>query len=109
MKLINLTPQTLTIFATDGKTVAEVVPPFGQVARLPVKREIVYTLYGFPLFQNTAGEVEGLPDPAYKTIYIVSPEVRLALPGREDIASPGKPVHDHRYATAIGCFGLEIN
>ena len=116
-RLINLTPHAVTIFGTDGVPVIS-LPPSGQVARVSVTRERVGDiglgdgLGGVPAYRSTYGEVTGLPD-ASPTAgedtpwLLVSALVRLALPGRRDLVSPGELVRDGA-GQPIGCLGLEV-
>ena len=63
---------------------------------------------GVPLSRVSYGTVEGLPEPAEGTLFVVSALVRSAVPGRSDVASPGDLVRDAG-GNVIGCRGLVIN
>jgi len=54
------------------------------------------------------GPVEGLPEPALGVLYVVSALVRMAVPHRHDVASPGELVRDGNGAV-IGCQNLIVN
>jgi hypothetical protein len=54
------------------------------------------------------GDVTDLPEPKENTIFIVSMLVRLALPNRHDIASPGDMERD-KDGNIIGCCNLVVN
>ena len=95
MKLVNLTPHTITL-VVDGETV--VVVPEGTVARV-MQQETVKTTVEFkglsvPVMETKFGEVEGLPDPEDGTMFIVSRMVKTAVPDRDDVVVPGKQLRD---------------
>ena len=86
MDFINLTPHPVSLYR-DEELVAT-FPPSGKVARVrTVTRDAGRHLL-VPVVEQTAGEVEGLPDPDGETIYIVSLFVRQALRGRTDVVAP---------------------
>lgn len=97
MEFINLTPHPLVIRTQDGE---RTIAPSGVVARVSTTPgERLPDADGVELYTAPRwGEVEGLPDPAPGTIYIVSALV-AARAGREDVYSPGtgpadEPVRD---------------
>ena len=63
---------------------------------------------GVPLVVKEYGRVVGLPDPRPGTIYVVSNIVRLAFPERDDLASPGRKMVDHR-GNLLGAMNLVVN
>lgn len=77
MKAINLTPHIVRLNSGDE------FPPCGQVAR--VASAYAEEEPGF--FRVTFGQVQGLPDPAPDTVYIVSGMVSAAA-RRADVVSP---------------------
>ena len=79
VKFVNLTPHEINL---NG----EVIPPSGQVARVSVKTIQIDNL-SFPAVKNEYGEVEGLPEPAENTYYIVSSFV-FSQTNREDVIAP---------------------
>ena len=87
MKFVNLTPHAVTVRLGSGDRVFE---PSGQVARVAVSSVQTEDIDGIPIFSQTFGEIEGLPDPQEGTIYIVSLVVRQAAQklGRTDVVSP---------------------
>lgn len=105
MTMINLTPHAMNIKTADGWVT---VPPSGTVARVSSEATPAGSIDGVALSRVTFGEVTGLPEPVEGTILIVSALVRLALPARADLASPGEPVRDAMGVTG-GCIGLVVN
>lgn len=104
--LINLTPHTINVVG------CEPIEPSGIVARVSTTSQPAYTTpCGVPLTYQTVGEVTGLPDldvAHEEAIYIVSTQVRLALPNRFDLASPGELVRDDK-GQPVGCTSLVVN
>lgn len=87
MRIINLTPHQVTVRTESGDRVFE---PSGQVARVAVTSVQTDEIDGIPVFEQTFGDIEGLPDPEEGTIYLVSMMVRQAAQeqGRTDVVSP---------------------
>jgi len=135
MKFVNLTPHNISVVNAEG--IATLFQPSGQLARVAVKTVLAEHSHDFeavPLYVQRTGQVEGLPERAARcpycgclnytqwdstcaehpadqpesTMYIVSALVRLALPGRDDLASPGELIRDDK-GQPIGCKGLVIN
>lgn len=98
MKLINLTPHTVRL---NGGTE---FPPSGQVARVKARHELECWLSeapdgagelndeffrgAVPVYRTVFGQVEGLPEPAEDTMFIVSGMVAAACRGRDDVVCP---------------------
>lgn len=106
MKLINLTPHSLTVLRADGSAVT--LPPSGTVARCTVTGARVGEIGGIVLTRTSVGIVTDMPAPAEGVMYVVSLVVRTALPGRTDIASPGELVRGPD-GQPVGCRGLAVN
>jgi hypothetical protein len=100
-RFINLTPHDINV---DERT----VPTCGQVARCQEISYPVSTHAGVELINRIYGEVLDLPKPEQGVIYIVSAMVRMALPYRNDLASPGDLVRD-KNGQITGCKNLVIN
>lgn len=102
---INLTPHEIRI----GD---RVIPPSGKVARCEEITTPAGTFDGVELINRKYGQVHGLPEPGAKkfdgTFYIVSAMVRMALPDRIDLASPGDLVRDET-GKIVGCKNLVVN
>lgn len=81
MNFINLTPHTLILCGRE-------LAPAG-LARCNEYSRQIGEVDGVPLVERGHAGVEGLPSPAPDTLYIVSMLVRLSLPHRDDLASPG--------------------
>ena len=85
--IVNLTPHAVTVRTEAGdRTFA----PSGQVARVTTQSVQVDDIDGIPVYEQTFGDIEGLPDPEPGTIFIVSMVVRQAAQklGRTDVVSP---------------------
>ena len=103
---INLTPHDINAIDLDGNVVT--FPKSGNVARCEEQRDVVSTLDNFNLYSVSYGNVYGLPDPKSGVCYIVSMAVRLALPDRVDLLSPGELVRDEG-GKPVGCKGFAVN
>lgn len=102
MNIINLTPHAIIV---DGFT----IPASGAVARCDTITEPV-DLPGcpVPVVRQYFGAVEGLPDPAEDTIYVVSAIVAQAVgDARDDLYIPGQQIRDNENRI-IGCRSLAI-
>lgn len=107
MKLINLTPHEINILGGSGVPTTD-IPPSGSVARLATYETLVEEIDGIPYFKQSIGRVVGLPPYESGVRYIVSTAVRVHLPERPDLASPGYPQRDEN-GRIIGTTGLIIN
>ena len=88
MKLVNLTPHTLNVYAADKTTELFSVPSSGTV-RVATTELVVGDLNGVPVVKTEYGACEGLPAPEDGTTYIVSILVLQALNGtRNDVVAP---------------------
>ncbi len=105
MQYINLTPHAINVQKLDG-TMME-IPPSGKVARVEQEsRQLFVTREDVAIYATSYGEVTGLPSkPAGETWLIVSAIVRLAVPGRKDVLSPGEQIRNEA-GRVIGCNGL---
>lgn len=120
MKYVNLTLHEINIYVAevdvDGNDTKETrlsltVPPSGTEARIAVKPRYYATVLSpveVTLYRQIVGEVTGLPEPQPDTIFIVSARVRLAVPERRDVASPGELKRNEK-GQPIGCIGLYVN
>ena len=102
-KIINLTPHGIRVLNMNGSLAVE-LPPSGQVARVSVTREPSgngpITLKDgrrIPVYRHETGAVTGLPAAEFSpvdgtTFFLVSLAVRLAVPERRDVLSPGEYV-----------------
>lgn len=116
--LVNLTPHELNIRRADGSFMS--LPPSGAVARVSeMRQEIRMEDYpsgvadawldqDIPVKFITYGFVVGLPNQSETDAYIVSAMVRLAVPERLDVLSPG-PLIRNELGQPIGCDGLIAN
>ena len=103
--LVNLTPHMINVMHADG-TVENIAS--SGLARCAEQRIIVGSVNGIDLYAVSYGEVSGLPEQVDDTFYIVSMPVRLALPTRKDLLSPGELVRDNE-GKPIGCKGFATN
>lgn len=114
LQLLNLTPHEVNIVHEWGHVVT--VPPDGTVARVETVRGSVGCGYIYApdgltrisVSSSRAGKVIGLPEPQEGVTIIVSAMVRMAVPERMDVFSPGELIRDGR-GQPIGCKGLEGN
>lgn len=106
MRFLNLTPHAIHV---HGGGVIRTFEPSGQVARVIVMPIIVDEINGIPIFRDQVmDDIEGLPDPSHGVVLIVSTLVRVSVPDRSDVVSPGKLIRDND-GKPIGCMGLSRN
>lgn len=105
MKLVNLTPHALNV--VTGADTLVTIEPSGDIARVSVQYTIKGNCNGIPLYETIYGNLQGLPEPAEGTMYVVSTLVASAAKelGRDDILSPGELVRDEN-GQPVGCRGL---
>ena len=84
MQIINLTPHSINFLDADNRPVLT-VEPSGTVARAKQTRTLCGHIAGIPMNQCAYGQVQGLPEPAKETIYVVSSITAQACPEREDV------------------------
>jgi hypothetical protein len=112
MKLVNLTPHTINVVASDGTTILA-IEPSGDVARVSSHTETtgfvtVWDGDGAVLIPVTAtvfGDVQGLPDPQSDVAFVVSSLVAQRVPDRDDVFIPSDSVRDNA-GRIIGCRSL---
>jgi len=106
MKLLNLTPHSLSIEARDGRIIT--IPPSGQIARLAVTREPRADLQigndVFAISRPTFGAITGLPDAQAGVVLVVSALVAEQAK-RADVFSVGELLRD-KSGAVIGARGL---
>jgi hypothetical protein len=101
VKFVNLTPHEIV------EMTAELRFPSEGIARVSVEYMTNSEINGIPLFEAKYGEVEGLPEPKERTIYIVSSLVLGAVKDtRSDVVAPGELVRDD-LGKPIGCLGFK--
>jgi hypothetical protein len=98
---INLTPHVINVME-------RVFYPSGTVARCSEVITGWKRIDGIDFVEKVYGNVAGLPSPKKDTIYIVSGMVRLALPKRHDLASPGETLRDGA-GHVVGVTNLVVN
>lgn len=86
MKIVNLTPHTVSVVDADNQVIRE-YPSTGS-ARISTVSEVIGEIDGISILKTKFGKIEGLPDPDGKTTYIVSMPVAQAVSGRDDIIAP---------------------
>jgi len=105
MKLINLTPHSITLHGVGG---AITVPPSGAIARLAVTRveldPVLVDGVALSVSRPSMGPVSGLPPESDGVVYIVSAMVADAV-RRRDVASPGELIRDGA-GVIVGAKGL---
>jgi hypothetical protein len=105
MNFINLTPHAVRVIHDKGELTFE---PSGKIARCEEFTKVAHNLNGVELVYRNYGKVENLPGPDVQTMYIVSVLVRLAVPERYDVVSPGDLIRDDD-GNIIGCKNLVLN
>ena len=100
-KLINLTDHTIN---PPGMR----IPPSGAVARCEVDERHVGQVGAVKLLTRKYQQPENVPAPAPGVIYIVSAVVRLQMPNRTDVASPGRKICDDS-GRVLGVTDLVLN
>lgn len=108
MKLTNLTPHSLNLFDASGENQVATVAPSGNAARISTNNTLDGEVDGVPIFRQVTGELTGLPEPKEGVGYVVSMAVRLAVPDRKDVFSPGELVRNEG-GQPVGCKGLVSN
>lgn len=106
MNFINMTPHAINLVDCDGN-IYRTIEPCGSLIRLKATTERIKEIDGIKLSTTVFGEVEGLPDYAKDTYYIVSQLVKSALPSRTDLLVPAEMVRDEK-GVIIGCKSLGI-
>lgn len=103
-KMINLTPHAINFLDKNNNLVACI--PSSGIARAAQKRVPIGTVNGITVNKTEYGAVEGLPDPEYGTIYIVSVlTTQAAPPDRNDLYIVDDTVRDDQ-GRIIGCRAL---
>ena len=100
-KIINLTPHVINILSGN-------IVPSGTVARVTEIATSAGQFDGIELVHKAYGDVIDLPEPKKGVLYIVSAMVRLALPTRTDLASPGDQIRNSS-GQIVGVKNLVIN
>lgn len=100
--LINLTPHAINIIV-NGET--KTIEPSGTIARVVMTQERIGEVDGIPVYRNTYGKPENLPEPQEGTYYIVSALLAQAIPEREDVLITSNPIRDEA-GRIIGCGAL---
>lgn len=109
MNLVNLTPHPVIVYDANGDTLLLTIPSSGE-ARCAQVRELVgtceYNGVEVPLYSTSFGQVSGVPDPQYDTLYIVSALTAQALLGqRDDLVIPDNMVRNST-GQVVGCRGF---
>jgi len=104
--VVNLTPHAIHVLDVDGNRIRE-IPASGQIARCAEETIAAGEFGGLPLILRAYGTVTGLPVQDEETRYIVSQLVRLALPERRDLMSPGDVVRDSD-GRIVGCLNFVV-
>jgi hypothetical protein len=93
MKFVNLTPHAINLKTSSGE-VLTIVPQAPAARVSSVVGDFIGEINGVAIHKAPVwGEVEGLPDPAPETIYIVSALVAGRV-SRADVVSPGTGPND---------------
>jgi len=110
IKFVNLTPHNIRVRGIDGATSSTdtTIAPSGEVARVSVNTQKTGNVEGLPVMVQSTGNVEGLPLMVGGAVFVVSAMVRLAMPDRTDVCSPGVLIRDDS-GQPVGCVGLVFN
>jgi len=115
MKLVNLTPHTVSYVSPSGSEI--VFEPVG-LARVEVG-EVHADRIGIDnslsdtgrdvavLIRETFGDVTGLPAPVFGTLYIVSRMVMAAAKGRSDLVAPARLIRIS--GRIVGCSAFAVS
>ncbi len=87
VKFVNLTPHEINLANAAGEIILS-VPSTGGSCRVSTTQKVVGTIDGFTVNKTTYGAIEGLPEPADDTVYIVSILVAQLVPDRSDVVAP---------------------
>lgn len=105
----NLTPHEINVHTPNGVCTFKTS---GQVARVESESEPVGTFrvdgLRVPVGRTVFGAPVNLPEPEEGVVLIVSMLVRLAVPNRGDVVSPGELVRDE-LGRPVGCTGFVCN
>lgn len=93
MQIINLTPRPINFLDADNQPILT-VEPSGVIARAKQTRTLCGNIAGIPVNQCAYGQVQGLPEPAKETIYVVSAITAQACPERQDVYIVDDSVRD---------------
>ena len=85
MTVVNLTLHNIVVETADGRTE---FAPSGQVARVASVPSRVGTVAGIPVNRPIFGPVVGLPEPQPDVTFIVSSQVAIRVPERDDVVAP---------------------
>lgn len=99
MKIVNLTPHSITFVKESGNLVIE---PSGTIARVSTSTQVIGEIDGVPITETVFGEVENLPEPQEDTIFLVSSLVAQRCKERSDVFIPNESVRDSE-GRIIGC------
>ena len=106
MEIVNCTPHIINIIV--GDKVIDLAPS-GVIPRVSVKSELSESILisgtEVPVYQDTYGELNGLPEQQVGVYLVVSRLVAAAAKGRNDLLVPGSLVRNEQ-GQPIGCKGL---
>lgn len=102
MELVNLTPHSIHIVQETS------IEPSGIIARLKETTDSAGMAGSIPLIYREYSEVENLPEPQEDVLYIVSHMIRVAIPERTDLISPGDLLRDGN-GNILGCTNFVVN
>lgn len=105
MKIINLTPHQLHFLSSENEELM-VMPSSGVARAKQVRKATGEIINGIPVYENTYGSVEGLPEPVEGAIFVVSALTAQAVKGeRSDVFIVDDAVRDNE-GRIIGCRAL---
>jgi len=102
MKLVNLTPHTISL--PNGTT----IEPTGYVARANLHSHQLMEWQGVTFFSSELRSISNVPPPETETYYIVPVIVRVNMPERSDLISPTRLIRNNK-GEVVGCGAFEVN
>ena len=116
MKLFNLTPHKIVVYAANATKPTVIIEATGVVARVSsMMTEVdhsIGTLLRIPVSRAEFGDVVGLPAPTEGIVYVVSgmvlDAVGRAQPDRTDLLAPGELLRSPD-GQILGCIGFRCS
>lgn len=102
MKLVNLTPHTISL--PNGTT----IEPTGYVARANLHYNQIMEWEGVTFFSTEMKAISNVPAPEKDTYFIVPVIVRVNMPDRTDLLSPTRLIRNNK-GEIVGCAAFEVN
>jgi hypothetical protein len=106
---VNLTPHEIVVRRSPLPSSEPLrLPPSGRIARMSAETSTAGERDGVTLRLQRGATADGLPPPTDGVVWVVSTPMRLAMPHRLDLVSPGPLVRDEN-GQPVACDGLDVN